>query len=314
VNWLRSNYDRAAVLAGALFLLVCAILIYINTSSFGQNTTAAVATAPQKQPPPLGHSGELQDAIQKLGQPAQWTFSGRSGLFVPERHFIGANALPATLESSEIHPPVPNEWFEQFSLPITEADILTQDADTDGFNNLEEWEGHTNPTDKDSHPSFLAKLKMKSFKQEPFRLMFSSMPGPDTFAINTIDLNQPTQFVKLGETIRGTKFKVVKFTDKHAPDKYGTEVDMSEIVLQNEQNGEQLTLVKEKVTTSPESVASFVYLWGGQKEFTVKKDEEFSLPPQQEIKYKLIDVQPDKAVVVNTQKPNEKIEIGLLKP
>jgi hypothetical protein len=38
------------------------------------------------------------------------------------------------------------------------------------------------------------------------------------------------------------------------------------------------------------------------------------LKPQEEIKYKLVDVQPTKAVIVNMQKPNERIEIGLLSP
>ena len=65
---------------------------------------------------------------------------------------------------------------------------------------------------------------------------------------------------------------------------------------------------------SPESVANFVYTWGQRREFSVKKDQEFSLPPQQEIRYKLVDVQPDKAVIVNTRQPSERIEVGLLTP
>jgi hypothetical protein len=36
--------------------------------------------------------------------------------------------------------------------------------------------------------------------------------------------------------------------------------------------------------------------------------------PLEEIKYKLVDVQPDKAVIMNTQKPNEPIEIGFANP
>ena len=45
---------------------------------------------------------------------------------------------------------------------------LTQDPDGDGFTNLDEWQFHTNPTDKSSHPDYLTKLKMKSFTREPF--------------------------------------------------------------------------------------------------------------------------------------------------
>ena len=68
---------------------------------------------------------------------------------------------------------------------------------------------------------------------------------------------------------------------------------------------------------SPESVVTFVYSWPATavpREFEVRKDQEFSLKPVDEIKYKLVDVQPDKAVIVNTKVPNEPIEIGMLSP
>ena len=311
MNWIRAHYDRVAVLAGALFLLCSSLLILRNVASFGENFAGLQTAGPRKTAAPLPKAVELEQASEKLHQPAQWTFSGRSGLFVPEKHFIGANGLPATLQTTEVHPPVPNEWLEQFGLPIAEADVLTQDPDADGFNNLEEWQNHTNPTDKNSHPRFIAKLKMKSFTQEPFRLVFASWVD-DTFALNTSDLKEPTQFLKIGDAIRGTKFKLVKFTEKYEPNKYGTKIDLSELTLENQETHEQMSLVKEKIMISPESVANFVYAWGERREFAVKKDQEFSLKPEEQIKYKLIDVQPAKAVIVDTQKPNEPIEIGLV--
>jgi hypothetical protein len=313
MNWVRSHYDSVAILAAALFLFCSALLIVRNASQFGENFAALQTAGPRKpaQPPPK--AVELAEAAERLHQPAQWTFGGRSGLFVPEKHFIGANGLPTTLETTEVHPPVPNEWIEQFTLPIADADVLTQDPDADGFTNLEEWENHTDPIDKNSHPAFIAKLKMKSFTQEPFRLVFASWVD-DTFALNTSDLKEPTQFLKIGDPIRGTKFKLVKFTEKYETNRYGTKIDVSELVLENHETGEQLSLVKEKIMISPESVAKFVYSWGPGREFTVKKDQEFSLKPEEQISYRLLDVQPAKAVIVNTRKPNEPIEVGLLTP
>ncbi|HAK07741.1 MAG TPA: hypothetical protein DCO65_10840, partial [Spartobacteria bacterium] len=163
------------------------------------------------------------------------------------------NGLPATLKTTEVHPPVPNEWLEQFGLPIADADVLSQDPDADGFNNFEEWQGHTNPIEKNSHPDYLTKLKMKAFSEEPFRLLFSSWVG-DTYAINTIEMTEPTQFLKIGDTIAGTRFKLIKFTEKYERNQYGTRVDVSELTLEQEETKEQLTLVKEKVAISPESV------------------------------------------------------------
>jgi hypothetical protein len=188
--------------------------------------------------------------------------------------------------------------------------VLEQDPDNDGFNNLDEWAGHTNPTDPNSHPEYYSKLKLKSAAEEPFRLVFSSWVG-ETFAINTIDLKQPTQFLKVDDTIKATRFKVVKFQEKYQKNQYGTNVDVSELTLENVETHQQLTLVKEKVAMSPESVATLVYMWGGRHEFQVRKDQEFSLKPQEQIKYKLVEVEPTKAVIVNSQRADEPIEIGL---
>ncbi|MEN3371241.1 MAG: hypothetical protein V7609_3384 [Verrucomicrobiota bacterium] len=313
MTWVRSHYDRVAVLAAALFLFCSALLIVRNVMQFGENFAGLQTSSAKKPAAPPPKAVETVQATEKLREPVQWTASGRSGLFVPEKHFIGANGQPTTLQTTEVHPPVPNEWLDQFGLPIADADVLTQDPDADGFTNLEEWENHTNPTDKNSHPAFIAKLKLKSFAQEPFRLVFASWVD-DTFALNTSDLKEPTQFLKIGDSIRGTKFKIVKFTEKHEPNKYGTNIDLSELTLENRETHEQLSLVKEKIMISPESVANFVYTWGERREFAVKKDQEFSLKPEEQIKYKLMDVQPGKAVIVNTQKPTEPIEVGLLNP
>jgi hypothetical protein len=316
MNWLRANYDRVAVISGALFLLVCAFFIWRSASSFNESFTGFRPGGPPKPAAPTAKALELQAAAQKLAQPPQWSFSSRSGLFVPEKHFIGPNGQPATLETTEVHPPVPNEWLDQFGLPIAEADVLEQDPDGDGFNNLDEWTGHTNPTDGNSRPPSIVKLRLKSFAVERFRLLFSSWnPTTQTFEINSVDLKEPTQYLKIGQTIAGTHFKIVKFTEKHAinPATSG-DMDVSELLLRQENGKGELTLVKEKVALSPESVATFVYTLGERREFQVRKDAEFSLPPETEIRYKLIDVQPEKAIIVNTQKPQERIEIGPLLP
>ena len=311
MNWIRANYDRAALIAAALFLFLSAVFIYLRATNF-RNSIAEMQLEPslQKQSS-KAKAPEVEQAKQKLVGPAQWTFSGRSGLFVPEQHFISANGQPTTLQNTQLHPPVPNEWLEESGLPITEGDVLEQDPDGDGFNNLDEWEAHTNPIDKNSHADYITKLKMISLAQEPFRFIFSSWVG-DTYAINTIDHRQPTQFLRIGETIRGTLFKLVKFKEKNEKSKFGTDMDVSELTLENAENKDELTLTKGKTTTSPESVANFLYTWGGDQRFSAKKGQEFSLKPQTEIKYKLIDVQPSKAILINTQKPNEEIDIGLL--
>src|SRR6266705_1328045 len=312
VDWIKAHYDRVALIAAAIILFISAVSIWWSAIQFGHRLVALRAP-PQKAASPPAVAVELDHAAKELEHPAQWKAGTRSGLFVPERHFIGTNGLPATLQNTQVHPPVPNDWFEQFALPIENGDVLDQDPDGDGFTNLDEWQGGTDPTDRNSHPDYLTKLHLVSTAEEPFRYMFLSWVG-GSFAINAIDQSEPTQFLKMDDVIRGTDFKIVKFTEKHDRNQYGTKVDVSELLLEHRESKAQVTLVKEKVATSPQSVATFVYAWGGRNEFEVRKDQEFSLKPVEEIKYKLVDVQSDKAVIVNTETPNAPIEIGFPAP
>src|SRR6476660_1888959 len=312
LEWIKAHYDRVALLVAGIFLFVSAISIWWDAIQFGNRLVVQPGAPPKNaSPPPV--AAELDRATERLQRPSQWKSSTRSGLFVPEKHFIGANGLPATLQNTQVHPPVPNDWFEKFRLPIEQADVLDQHPDKDGFTNLDEWQGGTDPTNKDSHPDYITKLHLVSATEESFPYMFSSRAG-NILGINSIDLIEPTQFVKVGDIIRGTDFKVVNFTEKSARNQYGTNDDVSELLLEHQQTHVQVTLVKGKVATSPQSVARFVYTCGGRREFEVRKDQEFSLKPVEQIKYKIVDVQPAKAVIVNTQQPDAPIEIGFAPP
>src|SRR5438094_6235912 len=138
--------------------------------------------------------------------------------------------------------------------------------------------GRHRPDEQRFAPGLPHKITFGSATEEPFRYIFSSRIK-DKFGINTIDQGEPTQFLKVGDVIRGTDFKIVKFTEKRARNRYGINEDVSELHLEHPESHAQVTLVKGKVATSPQSVATFVYTWGGRREFEVRKDQEFSLKP-----------------------------------
>src|SRR5205823_14117698 len=146
---------------------------------------------------------------------------------------------------------VPNKWFVRYGLTIEDSDALDQDPDKVSFTNLDERQSRTDPTNKESHPNYTTKLHLVSATEEPFRYMFSSRIK-DKFGINTIDQTEPTQFLKVGEVIRGTNFKIVKFTEKRERNRYGMREDISELLLEHAENDVQVTLVKGKVATSPQ--------------------------------------------------------------
>jgi hypothetical protein len=313
IDWVKANYDRALLIAAAVFLLISAVAIWWSAIQFGNRlVTPATAAAKTASQPPV--AVELDRAEAQLQKPVQWRASTRSGLFVPEKHFIGPDGMPATLQNTQVHPPVPNDWFEKYGLAIEDSDALDQDPDKDGFTNLDEWQGNTDPTKAESHPDYTTKLHLVSAAEEPFPYMFASRTK-EKFGINSIDESEPTQFLKVGDLIRGTDFKIVRFTEKKERNDYGMTIDASELLLEHQQNHAQVTLVKGRIATSPQSVATFVYSWSGRKEFEVRKDQEFSLATAEGNRtYKLIDVRPDKAIIASTQNPGSPIEIGFAAP
>ena len=156
IDWLKANYDRAVLMGAAGFLIISALAIWWSAIQFNTRLIAPPAVPPKTASQPLV-AVELDRAAQQLQDPLQWKASTRSGLFVPEKHFIGPDGMPATLQNTQVHAPVPNEWFEKYGLPIEDADALEQDPDNDGFTNFDEWQGNTDPTNAASHPDYTTK-------------------------------------------------------------------------------------------------------------------------------------------------------------
>lgn len=314
MNWIKTHYDRVVLAIVSALLLGSSLFLAneaIQSRSIFVNLTTQVKQSDKIPGVPVGELTQAQNALEN---PTLWTFKkGNGSLFVSEKYLI-EDGKPVLLLSGTVHPPVPNEWFIQHGLDLTDSDVLNQDPDKDGFTNLEEWRAGTDPSDPKSHPSYLTKLKIKKFIQKPFRLKFNSYDGDPTkpsamtFAIDAVDLHQPTQFCKIGEAIEGTKFKIGKFVYKIETDANGIENDISELTVVNADEGKSVVLIYQKVVNSPDSYALLKYLWNGD-EITVKKDKTFLLKPDND-EYKLIDISPTEALIENSK--GEKIKIYYL--
>jgi hypothetical protein len=185
-----------------------------------------------------------------------------------------------------------------------------QDPDKDGFTNEDEYQAKTDPNNKDSHPPYYTKLFLLKFIQVPFRLIFKSYDGDPkkndpiekySFQIDTIDLRQPSDFLKMGDTVPKTKFKLLKFEFKQAyNDKIQEQEDVSELTLVNEETGDKIVLVYNRITNSPDVYALFVYEWPQPVQaIKVKKLQEFVLKPEidEQHHYKLIDINDTEAQI-----------------
>jgi len=313
MDWIKRNYDQ--FILGFVALILVVLSGFLINSAIGFHDTFASIQNPvvhNNKIPPIDTSS-LERAADALQNPGKWDTKADGGSLFVSRPYLAVNGNlidPLDPQAPPLHPPVPNKWFLDHKLDILDPNILSQDPDGDGFSNLDEWKNlkgdgsdATDPQDPKSHPPYYTKLRLAQYIKQPFRLLFNAYDGdpkkPETlnFQINTVDVRQPSQFVKIGDPIAGTKFKVVSFSYKTVPNpNTGITTDVSELTVQNGETGDNVVLVLEKIVDSPDSYALFRYLWNNTQ-FQVKKDKEFALLPETNLRYKLIDIKEDEALI-----------------
>jgi hypothetical protein len=72
--------------------------------------------------------------------------------------------------------------------------------------------------------------------------------------------------------------------------------DASELTVQNTETGEDIILKLQKIADCRDAYAVFRYLWNNT-EFRVTKGQQFSIPPETSLQYRLIDVGPGGAAI-----------------
>jgi hypothetical protein len=299
MDWLRKHFDKALLLVTAIALLVCCSLIIRSALSFRDHFAERNSPRMDNAIKPLPMDA-LALASAKLKSPQNWI--GHEGSLLVSRPYVLVDgALIDPLEGNKnLHEPIKNSWLIRYDLPYWESNIKEHDPDEDRFSNLEEYLAGTDPRDRNSIPPFYTKLRLLRFISRPFRLIFTGTPDDgQTFTINTRDRGGRTRFVQVGEMIEGTPYKVISYQER-TERKNEIDVDISTLAIENTQTGQQIVLVANREANDPTSFAEFLYSYDNSK-FTVKKDDEFALPPEPGRKYKLIDISEKEAVIQDQQ-------------
>lgn len=300
MDWFKKHYDLA-------ILALATLLLAANATWIATRPGLEIEGLPT--PEPRNEFDEpnlqaIQDASASASAPVRWQPDMKSktqgSLFVSRKYLLKDGKLLDPIEGGEkLHPPIPNSWFEENDLDLSNNNILKLDPDGDGFSNLEEFNAKTNPKDKTSTPPSFTKMQLVAFKPEPFRIIFKGDGGTDgqEFQINFKDLKGTgrTQYKKLNEQIADAPYKIVGYTAKPGP--YGVNVkgDLSELKIENTNTRETLVLKYNEEINDPTSYGEFRNLLTNEVK-TYKKGEEFDIPPDP-AKFKLIDIQADSAQI-----------------
>ena len=327
MTWVQQNYDRFLLALFAMLLLACAGLLFYNAHTFATVFERLHDPVVERNTIPPVQQQVVAEDLKHLPDPDQW-----QGRIIGKRRLPVFDSVPYIAKTTvgadgtiqqelidpldevsgrPLHPPVTNGWLLDNNQDLLSPDVLTQDSDGDGFTTLDEYLGKTNPQDKNSHPPYWTKLVMKQLVRIPFRLRFDAKNG-DTIQINIIDVPEaPTWFGKVNGIINLTKppYKVVKFESKTVKDGNLTR-DVSEVTVQNMETKEEIVLPKQQEVNSPTTYAVLNYLWTG-KPFAVKKNAEFTLKPEDNVKYKALELN-ETEVVLLKEDEDKKLSIKLV--
>jgi hypothetical protein len=296
MEWLKNNFEKAILMLAAAVLLACCAFVIRSALSFGNHFAARNSPKTPNNTIPSLPTDVLVTASKELKSPPNW-IAHEGSLLVSRPYILMDGMLIDPLESNKnLHEPIKNSWLIRYDLPYWESDIKEQDPDGDRFSNLEEYLAGSDPRDGKSIPPFLTKLRLLQFISKPFRLVFTGSPDDgETFMINTRERGGRTRFVRVGQMIEGTPYKVISY-EKKTERKNEIDIDASILTVENTQTGQQIALVANQETNDPTSFAEFLYLYDSSK-FTVKKDDEFILSPEEHRKYKLIDISEQDALI-----------------
>jgi hypothetical protein len=323
MNWIKKRYDQFFLLLAVLAVLGIATLFALRAQNFGDNFADAHANVVPSEKIPELDLTMVKNTEARAAAPAQWeTPKGvNEFFFAPELYIIGENGQPekptqgSRYTDSLSGKQIPNTFFTSHNLPLLDPGVPKQDPDKDGFTNEDEWRGSrdgadptswhdsTDPNDPKSHPPLVTKLFLKQWIRVRFRLLFQaydgdpSKPQEMSFQINAIDRGRKTEFLKLGEKVANSPYRLEKFDFKERMnEKIQEKEDVSELTVLNTETNDAVVLVKARETDSPDSFGLFDYEFTG-KDIRVKRLQEFILLPEQDKRYKLIDIKEGQALI-----------------
>ena len=194
---------------------------------------------------------------------------------------------------------MPDEWEKRYELNPS-LDDASQDADADGFTNLEEFLAGTNPRNSASTPPPVSKLRVLKAGRIPLPIAFGGaqqLTKEDTLFLVKNKSTRRDHYVHIGDTVDG--YKITGYTQITTNVNKGTfEVTEDVSVLKVSKDGKNFELtVGDKGGTQGELAASLIYLIDNAK-MLVKKGDIISLKNN---KYKVVDIDGQNVTVADMQ-------------
>ena len=236
---------------------------------------------------------------------------------IPIVEINGATIDMLNPEAAPIRPPASNGWLLNHNLDYLSKTVLSQDPDGDGYSNLEEWNGKTDPKSSDSHPPYAQKIALVARRAQVYKIKFATRPDNERFQIQRMPSTRwpkkANDYLRLGEISEDKQIRLDSFEEKFATSSVGIKVDASVLSITFLPTGKKETIVRGIVTDIPTYFAELEFLLEPGKTFFVKEGDTFSLAKDPGAKYRVVKVTEDSATITYETAPGQEQSIEIKK-
>lgn len=320
----QSNYEKIALIVAAVLALAGGGWFIYASMGFG-----STVERPPLAPRPLSWDVPIKNIEAATSLAASdsksWNQPVKNNKPVPlfksvlliSKNDAPEQAIDMFTEDVQIRPPMTNKWLRENNLPYLIPNVGDLDADKDGFSNLEEFNGKTNPNDRLRRPPVTDKLFLVQRIEHKYLITLkSSGEPPFQVSVTTEDPNNAAKVIKKGYFTNpgavdstgksdikathfgvGDRFEAKKFEKKVVPDPRTGEKDLSELTVYDTVRKNEFVLVKDVETNLADYEAVFESRLGVLEEIKARKGDTFKIPSQGDTTYKVIDIKEDSAVI-----------------
>jgi len=302
-------WDKYLLLLIGVAAIAVAGIFIAKSASFSDQFSMSSPTPKNELPPTEATQAVMAKSFVDTVNEWKLSIKGRAPKPVPLFVSIPIVEIEGRLidmldpQAEKIRPPVTNAWLMSNNLDYLNKGVLSQDPDGDGFSNLEEWNGKTEPRSADSHPPYVNKLSMVSRQQAEYILKFAARPDSETFQIirlPSVKWPKRDNFnMKVGEISEDKQFRIDSFEEKTAKNSIGINVDASVLHITYLPKQKKVALIRnipEKIPTYYVELDFSLDPFQGNDRF-VKEGETFTIARDPDTKYRVIKVEENSATI-----------------
>jgi hypothetical protein len=309
MDWIKKHYERALVVVCGVIALLGSGWLIISATSFPSQFVLSTVT-------PGTRLESLSDdlvtaAIRQLTGAEPWVRpkvgQHKTIPVSASTPFVVMHDKPSEPfdmmadDAPKLRDPIENWWLVENDLDYTTTEVKQSDPDRDGFTNLDEWEGKTNPNSSLSKPTFDTKLYYAEHLLEPLTLRLSSFDA-GTAAIRFSEKNASgadvshNEYIKVGAASKDGRFKVVDVKTETVK-RFNTDTIVPVATVEDVKRGnEKIRLPQGVPTDHPTSIAKIIYTLTNQ-EFLKKAGEDFEVNRPIGTTITVLEVHPDSIVI-----------------